>query len=349
MLINCVAAHAVDLQIRGFADIVGAQTNTDFPMNDLGTKEKHLGFDPESRLGLNLSADIGDDLVFASQILARGSDRGAYKLLADWIFVTYKPHENWNLRAGRQISPAFLYSEQIDVGYTYLWVRLPYELYGFYPIKSFNGASGIYTLPVGDYRFQAQLFGGSGESVIEEGSYVIEARQTEVRGVDFRLSSENLKFHAAYIAGRAQVKLPPNTIQDFGTLEVLSAGFSIDYGKFIGVAEFSNMISEGDALKVVKGAYGSIGYRVTDKLTPYLMYSSAHKVNGLFFMNPSLDPLATPTIFMKRQDAYMAGLNYKANPSLVFKTEYMRTQQIYEDPSVDYGADTYSVSMDIIF
>ncbi|WP_198097176.1 hypothetical protein, partial [Clostridioides difficile] len=96
-----------------------------------------------------------DSLDFAGQLVARGSDGGNYNVQADWLFLTYRPNDELKFRGGRQIAPIFLYSEQVDVGYTYLPTRLPYEVYGTVPVKSVTGVGVIYAKRLGALEVSA--------------------------------------------------------------------------------------------------------------------------------------------------------------------------------------------------
>ncbi len=350
--------QASDLRIYGFADIVGSQSTSSYPLDGIGNADRYITLDPESRLGLNLSSDLGsDEFRFAAQLLAKGDDEGSYELSADWIFVTYKYTDDFSIRVGRQINPVFLYSEQIDVGFTYLWVRLPAEVYEGFPVKSFNGASLLYSTSIGDYSFHAQIFGGAGDVSIDQVNGKIYGAAQNTRGVEFSLSGDNMKFHVTYVSTNADGTLttystgpsaPPSvTLIDFGTFHIVSGGGSVDLDKFFFATEATRALVEGGGfVRSFTGAYASLGYHISPKLTPYLTYAWLGSVNGLAYMFP--DPLVS-TSTRKDQHSYMLGVNYKATPSLALKGEYMRTQQNYEDSQVSYGANTYTLAMDIIF
>ena len=78
--------RALDLQLRGFADLIGTQTNSRLALSTINNGA-HLTLDSETRIGLNLSSDLGNNLSFAGQLLAQGNDSGQYSLNALWIFA----------------------------------------------------------------------------------------------------------------------------------------------------------------------------------------------------------------------------------------------------------------------
>ena len=355
ILLSQSTAFGRDLHIYGFADLVTSQVSTENQIVSTQNNGKNLNVDPETRLGLNLSADLSADFKFAGQLLAKGNDEGTYSLNADWIFMTYRHNDNFSFRFGRQINPAFLFSEQIDVGFTYLWVRLPYEVYGSLPVKSFNGASVIYNLPVSDYNFQVQLMGGAGDISIRSRSGSYYGASNSTRGIELSLNSDSSKIRIAYMGINAEARLintasPPNvtvTSIDFGTFHAFMAGASLEWSKFLFFMEGARIVVEnGSAIRSSSSAYCSLGYQVTSKLTPYITYAWLGSLNGDLNRFVPLDP-TTPV--KKDQYSAMVGINYKVIPTLAVKSEYMRTQQNYNDSTFSFGANIYTVAVDFIF
>lgn len=60
------------------------------------------------------------------------------------------------VRAGRLRSPVYMYSESLDVGFSYPWLRLPDEVYSQVQLTNYEGADVVYTLPLsyGSVTFQ---------------------------------------------------------------------------------------------------------------------------------------------------------------------------------------------------
>jgi hypothetical protein len=62
-----------------------------------------------------------------------------WSLTASWAFVSWRPNNDWLVRLGKQRVPMFLNSENLDVGQTYDFARLPFEMYGLSPTNDFKG------------------------------------------------------------------------------------------------------------------------------------------------------------------------------------------------------------------
>jgi hypothetical protein len=57
-----------------------------------------------------------------------------------WAFLSWRPNNDWLLRAGKQRLPLYLNSESVDVGQTYAFARLPPHFYALMPSNDFTGA-----------------------------------------------------------------------------------------------------------------------------------------------------------------------------------------------------------------
>ncbi|MGZ3693370.1 MAG: hypothetical protein ACXWQO_04140 [Bdellovibrionota bacterium] len=354
-IMNPECARA-EIQIHGFGDIVASQSNTDFSLNGIGNRGRTVGFDEESRMGLNLSSALSDQLDFASQILARGAGGGYYNLQADWLFLTYRPTDQFALRVGRQILPVFLLSEQTDVGYTYLWARLPYQVYGTFPIKSFNGLSGIYSKFFGTAQFSAQALFGGGELVLPAlgptgAPNTITAAANAMRGITLKLIADKLKFQLHYSAtNHSKVyfsQLSP-AATDMKFLQIFTAGASYDSTRIMAIAEGLRCLGNGGPLDSSTSGYLSLGYHLNQVLTPYLTGAWRDSISSTTSAHPSV-LVPTPSTLLTSSYGLTGGLNFRAGLSTVLKAEFMRTGLRFVDNSLNYRVNTITSSVDFVF
>ncbi len=361
--ITCICSGTVqagDLQIRGFSDLIASKSSTDLPVGTINNNGKRLTVDSESDLGLNLSADLGNKITFASQILANGKG-GAYRLFADWLFATYRPTDGWAIRVGRQINPQFLYSEQYAVGYTYLWTRLPSEVYGLNPIDSFNGLSIIYTVPLaGDFQLKTQLYGGAGDTQGSGPFYTYSAALDDDKGIELTLSSDRIKIRAGYNTTNPKVSesiqtpvLPGNPVlgtialnENIGSIQSFTAGTSLEWRDFELLSEMVRLTGTGDFIRTATGVYGTLGYHLLPSITPYFTYAWEGDLSGIAYTFP--DPTVSTTR-LTDEHGITFGLNFKVSPSAIVKTEYMRTEEHFVDTSRNFGANTFTAAFDFIF
>ncbi|WP_296297581.1 hypothetical protein [Rheinheimera sp.] len=123
-----------------------------------GVYEDSWSLNPDSKLGLQGSVMFNDNLSLTGQIVSRGSRDFAVNL--EWVYLSYQLNDNNTLQLGRKRLPLFYYSEQQDVGFTYPWVHLPGQTYGW-EVVNYNGVNWAHSLQIGDWSGIINTFAGS--------------------------------------------------------------------------------------------------------------------------------------------------------------------------------------------
>lgn len=123
-------------------------------------------FEGDSLLGLQLNLDLAERLSLTVQIVSRGyrwDDTNPFEPTLDWLFVRYQLDDAWRIRLGRMRTPLYLYSETLDVGYSYVWARTPLDVYApiTLPFSNFDGADLVYLTDWGNYSLDLQLLAGA--------------------------------------------------------------------------------------------------------------------------------------------------------------------------------------------
>lgn len=93
-------------------------------------EEGHWDWDYDSIFGIQADAELNNGWGLTAQGVARGYDFGSerrYQPQTELMFVSWQPYSRLKLRAGRMRTPLFLYSETLEVGYSYPWVRPPWS------------------------------------------------------------------------------------------------------------------------------------------------------------------------------------------------------------------------------
>jgi hypothetical protein len=345
-----------EIKLHGFGDIVATKSNTAYPFNGLSNRGKALSLDAESRMGLNLSSELSEQLDFASQIVARGAGGGSYNLQADWLFLSYRPWEDFTFKVGRQLLPAFLFSEQIDVGYTYIWTRTPYEIYGSFPTKAFNGLSVIYTKLLGEAQFSAQLIAGGGELVLLGLSPTNGFPSTtplvvnNLKGITFNFNSGPWKTHLHYNNTNHSKFYSAATLPaaDLHLFQLYTAGVSYDDKRILAISEALRILANNEIISSTTAASLTFGYHVNSRLTPYISGSWKDSISSSIYGHPSV-LVQTPTTLLTSSYAYTGGVNYRAGLSTVLKTEYMKTGLRFVNNTLNYRVSTITTSVDFVF
>ena len=121
-----------------------------------GTISEHGSFNADSNLGLQVDWQINSRLSAVVQgELAPSRDKDhRWRTNLTWAQLAYRINSNWVVRLGRARLPAFLYTQNSNVGLSYYAARLPVEVYDLSPTYQYNGVSSTYVWDVGDDGMQ---------------------------------------------------------------------------------------------------------------------------------------------------------------------------------------------------
>ncbi len=133
---------AFETSISGFGTLGYTRSDQRFGyqrfVDDGGTLKR------DSIFGLQLDTKLGGDWAFTVQgklAASPNSDSGVRASVA-WGFLSWRPSNDWLLRAGKFRVPLYLHSETQDVGTTFDFAALPVEVYSQSPTNDFTGLSG---------------------------------------------------------------------------------------------------------------------------------------------------------------------------------------------------------------
>lgn len=253
-----------------------------------------------NKLGLQLDTDLKDNLSFTVQMVASGwSD---YDPEFDWIYASYRFSPEWSISIGKTRTPLYLYSDTLDVAYSYIWTSTPDAVYSSSLIKSLEGINITYYDHWGDWSALLQMYAGTDEQDFDNG-YRMEL--DNAAGITFTTNYDDwITLRATYYLQQISLEVNdldllfqygPGVINGFqiGGLDALgssigvnfspvvddlfmenkqrkyaSIGANIDIDQLFFITEArhsdteSNMFSEG-----TDGAYFTIGGRLPHKVT----------------------------------------------------------------------------------
>ena len=333
-----------NFKINGF--LTAAATTADPAVyNQTSSYDDDIAFDNESIVGLQTSFNVNEITDVTVQMVARGEEN--WNLEAEWAFVRYSPTDDLSLRAGRLRLPLYLFSESLEVGFSYPWVRPPSEVYAL-PISNFEGIDLLYTLPSGDWFHQLQVFTGQdkGDGYETDDFYGANITSTTgpwtVRASAFTFDIEFSKF-AEFI--------PAENIEDGGSYYTLAGMY--DDSNWLVVSElYVYDTKETIAFRDTEAGYITIGKYINDWL-PYFTYAKAYTTN-----EPD-SPLSRFVNFTNTSYTVGARYNMTANTSAKFEwnhyTDLDDTGGIWNGLAFSDRAegiediDIYSIVLDVVF
>jgi hypothetical protein len=260
LMFSAPFASARDVTVSGFLSVGGGMVDDENSVPYNGYDEEDVTFN-RNLLGLQVSGEVSDKLTATAQLIARGSED--YEVNAEWAYLSWQANESVKVRAGRLRIPLYMYSDFIDVGYSYAWITPPPEVY-FSPFNNVDGVD-VYitnTLGVFDTTLQAYL-GSFNDELVEDGvTTAIEARNQ--MGISGTIGKDWWTLRAAHHRSELTLDLagtplgPDLTIGGLAlALSILGfpdnaqrllaeeddvnfteVGLSIDTGRFVAAAEY---------------------------------------------------------------------------------------------------------------
>mgnify|MGYP000571591917 FL=1 len=357
---------SAEVRINGFASIVGGKSlDSD---QTLYGYDDDISFKNESKFALQLSADLQEKLTATAQIIARGEDD--FDATFEWAYVTYEYSDELQFSAGKMRVPFYKYSDFLDVGYAYRWVRPPRSVYGI-PFSTYEGLSVVYNNQLGDWDSTLQGFYGAFDGDIDVFGDSLPAELNNLGGINWSLSYEWFSARAAYIV--ADTSISSNDSDLIGLVEVLNTngltstandlitdedettfvgiGFSIDYDNFLFDAEYTQFEVEGSILAEQSQYYASAGYRIDDVIVHFTYEKNDDKHDSSRFNTLESIPLLNTTVnfalesMRAESNVYTIGARYDFHPSAAFKIDFSR----FDDDITDTETDVVAVGVDLVF
>lgn len=227
----CTSSQAATKwDFSGFGSVGGQQWFGDRYAADYGEPPSGK-FDPDwdSILGLQASVMHSNGLGLTAQGVARGhsfAGESPYQPVTEWFFGSWQATDNIRFRVGRLRTPLFMYSESLEVGYTYPWVEPNRHVYKttYSSASKYDGADISVTHLAGPTLLTWQFFAGKSHSVLIDNPVDID----NARGVTLRADVDTVTLRYAYVRNETTIDNPLSiTVANYlRTLSALGPGFA---------------------------------------------------------------------------------------------------------------------------
>ncbi|HET9106497.1 MAG TPA: hypothetical protein VFN79_04845 [Steroidobacteraceae bacterium] len=125
-----------------------------------GARAGEVDFGTDSLLGLQLAGRVTDDFDAQVQTVLRRNAAGVWRPELARAFLRYRPNPAVMVRAGRIGLGVYLLANTVDVGYSYLTIRPPAEVYGLLASEHFDGADVALSRQIGGGVGRIRVLGG---------------------------------------------------------------------------------------------------------------------------------------------------------------------------------------------
>ncbi len=299
------------LALNGFGTLGLARSSergADYVFDNLqpkGTGRSHeWANDVDSRLGLQLTANLSPSLSAVLQVVSEYRWDGTYTPMVNWANLRYAVTPALSVRVGRIALDSFMASDSRKIGYSNLTARPPTEVYRLLALRDSDGIDAT-------YRYSGEEFVNTftvlyGKRTVTN-TRAINVHSTDVAGLFERFEHGPLTLHAAYQQRRVDNQNPP-----LG--KFMSLGASYDPGPWFASAEWVKAINyNASKLKITRAAwYLNTGVRLGD-FSPYVTVAA-------------LCPLSETGVAPVGQHSYSSGVRWdvRRNIDIKFQWDHIR-------------------------
>lgn len=267
LMISTPFANASDVTVSGFLSVGGGMVDEEYPANAQGvTPPNYKGYEEDftfdnNLLGLQVTGTVSEKVTATAQLIARSADD--YQVNSEWAYLTWQASDTVKVRAGRLRIPLYMYSDFIDVGYSYAWVTPPPEVY-FSPFNNVDGVDIYVSNTLGIFDATLQAYVGSFTDDFVQDGVVTNTKARNQIGVSGTIGKDWWTLRAAHhqseltldlsgvvlgpqltLGGLAQyltvIGFPENTqrlLAEEDDVTFTEIGINMDTGRFVAAAEY---------------------------------------------------------------------------------------------------------------
>jgi len=131
-----------------------------------GAEAGKVDFAVDTLAGLQLNGAWNRELESVIQVVSRYDTGESWRPRLTRGFIRYAPNESLMFRAGRVGYELLPRTDSRDVGYSYLSIRAPVEVFGILPRDHFDGADVTLTHPLAMGLARIKLYGGTATGTV---------------------------------------------------------------------------------------------------------------------------------------------------------------------------------------
>ncbi|MFO8141399.1 MAG: hypothetical protein R6T87_05830 [Marinobacter sp.] len=273
--------------------------------------------------------DVTQKSQIVMQLVGRGADD--WEPNVEWAFLSHRPTNNLQLRAGKMRIPFFMYSDSLEVGYAQPWVRPPQSVYGPIAVTSYVGADATYNFNFDNSSLTANFFTGFTDEDGNSGD--VQLRNTaglnltwtdyvwSVRGIAATGEAEINATRLGALAAEYEIKLQPETTQlaDGDRGNFYGLGFSYDDGSWQIIGEVTRAEVDGKFADT-DSAYLSVGHRF-GSWTPYVVAGWSESKDDDERSGDFIPNRVPESILNYQRNEYSVGTRWDITPGVAIKAD----------------------------
>lgn len=333
------------VRLSGFGQVMAGTSLDDSGLPLIGYDDE-VDFKPETLFAVQISADLAEAWSATAQVVARGRDDFDPEFA--WAYLGWNSGD-WAAKVGRQRIPFYRYSDFLEVGYGYAWVRPPRTVYGGTGFDNFDGLNLAYSRFDGELYSNFQFIYGTTDVTVVRPQVTFSQSLESLMGLTWDGSYAGwLNMRAAYFSADVDIDSPLlNPLLDalrangFGPvvpgLDVVGdggyfwgLGADIDRGNWVLGFETIGRGIDDTLAPDTRESYVSLSYRL-GAVQPYVVYGWSKADPDLALADPlrAAPPLFNATLgALERQrvdETYTSvGLRWDVAGNVALKADYTR-------------------------
>lgn len=188
-----------DIRLSGFGSIGAGRVLTQG--GTFYDYDTDWSFNTDSIIGGQIDAVNTNGISFTAQAVARGIDEedaeARYDPSLELMFLAYQLADDIRIRGGLLRTPFYIYSESIDVGFAYPWVRPPSDVYTSISqaVSNMKGVDVSFFRSWGEALLEWRLAYGYHETRIETPAFEYDLELKPLIGSALVLNWNQMRFH----------------------------------------------------------------------------------------------------------------------------------------------------------
>lgn len=190
---------ADNIKFNGFASVV---SGIDLKDENADSDYNSQTFDnlPESRLALQMTAKLEDGVRFIGQAVARGDSEEGFISNYEWAYFDFNVGSAGKLKFGRVRVPFYKYSDYLDVGFAYHWIKPPEAQYAI-SFRNADGLSYSHNFQLGPLDNTLSALYGRYQGSLTIGGQASPGEIRNLTGLRWLMNAGSNEFYASYWQG----------------------------------------------------------------------------------------------------------------------------------------------------
>ncbi|WP_061330886.1 hypothetical protein [Marinobacter excellens] len=282
-----------------------------------------------SLFALQGTFDVTQKSQIVMQLVGRGADD--WEPEVEWAYLSHRPTNNLQLRAGKMRIPFFMYSDSLEVGYAQPWARPPQSVYGPIAVTSYVGADASYNWNFDNSSLNANFFTGFTDEDGNSGD--VQLRNIAglnlswtdyvwtIRGVAATAEADIDATRLGALAAQSGITLPAGITQlaDGDRGNFYGLGASYDNGSWLIIGEVTRVEVDGKFADT-DSAYLSVGHRF-GSWTPYVATGWTESKDDNERTGAFIPGVVPESILNYQRNEYSVGTRWDITPGVAIKAD----------------------------